>query len=63
MQNLDPKYVLMVGDGLHDVQSGNAAGAVTCLVKHDWNLDARADADFVVDKLGDIEGIVKEHCE
>jgi phosphoglycolate phosphatase-like HAD superfamily hydrolase len=62
-QNLDPQNVLMVGDGLHDVQSGNGAGAVTCLVKHDWNWDARDDADFLVDNLGAIKEIIKEYCE
>lgn len=49
----------MVGDGLHDMLSGNAAGAITCLIKHDWNLDARDTADFLVDSLAEIEGIVK----
>ena len=53
----------MVGDGLHDMQSGNAAGAVTCLIKHNWNLDAINQADFVIDSLSEIEGIVTEHAQ
>jgi len=51
----------MVGDGLHDMESGNAAGAATCLIKHEWNTDARAKADFIIDSLNEIEGIVKDH--
>ena len=53
----------MVGDGLHDMQSGNAAGAVTCLIKHNWNLDATDQADFVINNLKEIERIVTEHAE
>jgi phosphoglycolate phosphatase-like HAD superfamily hydrolase len=53
----------MVGDGLHDMLSGNAAGAVTCLIKHNWNLDATEQADFVINSLSEIEGIVMEHSE
>jgi phosphoglycolate phosphatase-like HAD superfamily hydrolase len=53
----------MVGDGLHDVESGNAAGAVTCLIKHEWNVNARDKADFTIDGLSEIEGIIREHSE
>ena len=53
----------MVGDGLHDVESGNAAGAVTCLIKHEWNVNARDKADFTIDSLSEIEGIIREHSE
>ena len=53
----------MVGDGLHDVESGNAAGAVTCLIKHEWNVIARDKADFTIDSLSEIEGIIREHSE
>ena len=51
----------MVGDGLHDIQSGNAAGAVTCLLKHEWNKEAIEHADFVIDSLTEIEDIIKDH--
>jgi len=50
----------MVGDGLHDMCSGNAAGSLTCLLKHEWNLNARDLADFLVDSLTEIERIVEE---
>lgn len=53
----------MVGDGIHDMESANAAGAVACLIKHDWNLDARGKADFLIDNLGEIEDIIKKHCQ
>ena len=53
----------MVGDGLHDLESGNAAGALTCLITHDWNLNARDKADYVVDNLSEIENIIKENTE
>ena len=53
----------MVGDGLHDIQSGNAAGALTCLVRHQWNLGAGDAADFSVESLTEIEGIIKAHSE
>jgi len=53
----------MVGDGLHDVDSGNAAGAVTCLIKHEWNVDAREKADFIIDSLSEIEGIIQDYPE
>jgi phosphoglycolate phosphatase-like HAD superfamily hydrolase len=61
IENFDPKHILMVGDGMHDIQSGNAAGALTCLLKHQWNLDARNEADFIIDNLMDVERIVREH--
>jgi phosphoglycolate phosphatase-like HAD superfamily hydrolase len=51
----------MVGDGLHDMQSGNAAGAATCLLKHNWNLNAQQYADFVIESLNEVEGIINEH--
>jgi phosphoglycolate phosphatase-like HAD superfamily hydrolase len=50
-----------VGDGGHDIQSGNAAGALTCLLRHEWNLNAREMADFEVDNLEEIEHIIKEY--
>jgi phosphoglycolate phosphatase-like HAD superfamily hydrolase len=53
----------MVGDGLHDLRSGNAAGAITCLIEHDWNHNAREEADFLIKSLSEIEGIIKEHSE
>ena len=52
--------VIMVGDGLHDVQSGNAAGAITCLLAHEWNANAVDKADFVINALSEIEDIIKE---
>ena len=52
--------VMMVGDGLHDMQSGNAAGAITCLLAHEWNANAVDKADFVINKLSEIEDIIKE---
>lgn len=48
---------------MHDMESANAAGAVACLIKHEWNVDAREKADFLIDKLGQIEDIIKEHCQ
>lgn len=51
----------MVGDGIQDIQSGNAAGALTCLLRHEWNFNARELADFMIDNLGEIEVIIKEH--
>ena len=46
---------------MHDMESANAAGAVACLVKHDWNLHAREKADFLINNLGEIEDIIKTH--
>jgi len=48
---------------MHDIESGNAAGAVTCLIKHDWNLNARDHADFLVDDLEEVESVLKEKCD
>jgi phosphoglycolate phosphatase-like HAD superfamily hydrolase len=62
-QNLDPANVLMVGDGLHDMLAGNGAGAVTCLLKHDWNANALDQADFIIDTLKEVEDIVMEHSQ
>jgi len=45
------------------MESGNEAGAVTCLIKHEWNVHAREKADFIIDSLSEIEGIVKDHSE
>ena len=53
----------MVGDALHDVQSGSAAGAKTCLLRNEWNTNARDEADFVIDYLSEIEGIVRNHSK
>ena len=62
-KNLAPENILMVGDGMHDMESGNAAGVVTCLVKHEWNLKAVDHADFVVEKLSEIVRILEEDCQ
>ena len=53
----------MVGDGLHDVESGNAAGSLSCLLKNDWNQDAIEQADFVIDSLKEIKDIIEQHSE
>jgi phosphoglycolate phosphatase-like HAD superfamily hydrolase len=60
-KNLASYHVLMVGDGIHDMEAGNAAGTLTCLVKHNWNVNARELADFLVDSLKEIEHIIEEH--
>jgi phosphoglycolate phosphatase-like HAD superfamily hydrolase len=62
-KNLEPENILMVGDGLHDMESGNAAGAVTCLIKHEWNAKAVGKADFVIQKLDEIIPILEEDCQ
>lgn len=54
---------MMVGDGLHDMQAGNAAGAITCLLKNEWNSNAVDKAGFVINKLSEIEDIIKEHSD
>jgi phosphoglycolate phosphatase-like HAD superfamily hydrolase len=53
--------VMMVGDALHDMQAGNTAGVITCLLKHEWNSNAVDKADFVINKLSEIEDIIEEH--
>ena len=53
----------MVGDGLHDMLAGNGAGAVTCLLKHDWNANALDQADFIIDTLKEVEDIVTEYSQ
>ena len=52
---------MMVGDGLHDVQAGNAAGVITCLLEHEWNSNAVDKADYVINNLSEIEDIIKKH--
>ena len=53
-----PADTLMVGDYLYDLLSAKAAGAVAVLLKNHRNKDFSEYADFVIDSLNGIFGII-----
>lgn len=56
--NLQPGECLMVGDYIHDIQSANAAGAVSCYYKNSQGGAYESDADFTVKSYKELEKLV-----
>ncbi|EDO45548.1 predicted protein [Nematostella vectensis] len=56
---IPPSQAIMVGDHLHDIQSGNTAGAVTILVNNKKNGAYKKESDFNVDLLEGIINLLK----
>ena len=57
---VQPEELLVVGDYLYDMEAGNRAGAVTALLHHpDTILSFRAESDFVISRLQDIQEIIR----
>ncbi|MEM1347073.1 MAG: HAD family hydrolase [Myxococcota bacterium] len=51
---LEPARALFVGDSTHDLRTARAAGVPSCLIKHQHNEAARAQADRVIDRLDEL---------
>jgi HAD superfamily hydrolase (TIGR01509 family) len=49
--DISPQRLMYVGDFLYDVQAGNNAGMLSCLITHGRTLDYAADADFCFAQL------------
>lgn len=56
--NMVPCECLMVGDYIHDIQSANAAGAVSCYYKNHQGGAYEDDADFTVKSYKELEQLV-----
>jgi HAD superfamily hydrolase (TIGR01549 family) len=56
--NMAPDECLMVGDYIHDIQSANAAGAVSCYYKNPQGGAYESDADFTVKSYKELEQLV-----
>ncbi|MHB9138195.1 MAG: HAD family hydrolase [Victivallaceae bacterium] len=56
--NLPPDECLMVGDYIHDIQSANAAGAVSCYYKNPQGGAYENAADFTVTSYKELEQLV-----
>lgn len=56
--NMAPRECLMVGDYIHDIQSANAAGAVSCYYKNPQGGAYEDDADFTVKSYKELEQLV-----
>jgi HAD superfamily hydrolase (TIGR01509 family) len=52
--DIAPNRLMYVGDFLYDVQAGNNAGMVSCLVTHGKTMDYADQADFVFDQLDEL---------
>ncbi len=50
---------LVVGDFVYDIQAGNSAGARTVLLRRDYPVQFENNADFTVDGLEDIIGLIE----
>jgi HAD superfamily hydrolase (TIGR01509 family) len=58
---VEPQETLVVGDYLYDLLCARAAGAVAVLLANHSRADEFAEhADFTIDRLDDILGIIKE---
>lgn len=57
-----PQRLMYVGDYLYDVQAGNNAGMLSCLITHARDLPYASEADFVFAQLnGLIEAFFEGH--
>ena len=60
--NVKPENTLMVGDSTHDIHAGKRAGVKTCAVTYgyrDEKILASESPDFLIHKLTDLVGILK----
>lgn len=55
---LPPSQVLMVGDYLHDVEAGNAAGARSCFLRNRGTPDFSPHADYSVASLPELRRLL-----
>ncbi len=55
---LNPHECLMVGDFIHDLECGNAAGAKTCFFRNPGKEDFSGHADYTVDSFAELEKLV-----
>lgn len=55
---LPGESVLVIGDYLHDVECGRAAGARTCFFRNPGTPDYGQDADYTVRSMRELEAIV-----
>lgn len=58
--NLLPHEVLMIGDYIHDIDCGRAAGTKTCFYYNQGSSDHGKHADFVARSIEDLNTIVLE---
>lgn len=56
---LPPKQVLVVGDYLHDIQAGRAAGALTCFLKNIGAQDFSHESDYEVNSAFELKQLLK----
>ncbi len=60
-----PERTLMVGDSVHDIEAGRAAGARTCAVTHGFQPEEAlriSSPDFLLHHFGDLMGIAAGRC-
>lgn len=50
--------VLMVGDYVHDLECGRAAGTATCFFHNPGHTDYSSEADFVVRSMAELEALM-----
>ncbi len=57
---LKPESMVMVGDFLYDIQSGNRAGCQTVLLKRPGRRPFKNTADFTIEKLDELINILQK---
>ncbi|MFN3481312.1 MAG: HAD-IA family hydrolase, partial [Thermodesulfovibrionales bacterium] len=58
--DVKPQEAIIVGDSNLDIEAGRAAGLRTVSVTYGYRpYDMIKDADFVIDRIGDLEEIIK----
>ena len=57
---IEPENMFMVGDYIYDMQTGKAAGAKTAFIKDKY--DPPPEADYVLEKLGDLIPLIEMHA-
>lgn len=60
--NIDPSDTVMIGDSKDDMACGKAAGSITILLRNEKNAQLTDEADFVVDSLEHIVGILQSEA-
>jgi phosphoglycolate phosphatase-like HAD superfamily hydrolase len=53
--NTAPADTLMVGDYIHDIDCGKAAGTATCFFHNNGKADYTSQADFTVTSMPELE--------
>lgn len=61
--DIKPEDTIMVGDYIHDIECGSAAGTKTCFFHNPGYVDYGSEADYSVTSMEQLHKIIKESLE